>query len=580
VNPDHPDHSPNDEAAENAVLDDAGNLDTHAIGLLGTSTQQVSVSLPVVHGDDDDEDVVDDEVSFVRDVVGDAVVDGESSEASVPTEAAEPTDPESADEDVVEGDLETGEQPFVTVDIDAHTAEIITDVEPEAGDDGDGPGVAAEAPDVAPSRPVPEAASGAVSDVEPDVAQGSPHEASLGQDERVSETPADAPSPAPTTGVSAPAATSRSAVAGEANTGSVPATRWEAQHPGEPHPTGRAEEVERVQTRAEVALTSKRLGEFEAGRETADLLTADRLLDPAQMARPEPEGYWQQLIYALSGKRIHLGDSKKAQARKELDRKIAAPLPGAARFVPVMSRKGGVGKTTVTTLLGMALADARDDRVIAVDANPDRGTLADRIGRTSGKTVRDLARVRGQVSGYSDISSIVARDETRLDVLASDADPQVSEAFNGRDYHDVASVAAHYYSIVLTDTGTGVVHSVMGATLDLADQLVLVAGLSVDEARLASETLTWLETNGYAEQVRKAVVVLNSGRPGAPLVQLDQLEAHFRTRVRAVVRMPYDAHIATGSSIVFRDLDAGTRQAARDLAAVVVEGLRSTPAAA
>ncbi|HCU78761.1 MAG TPA: MinD/ParA family protein, partial [Microbacterium sp.] len=65
--------------------------------------------------------------------------------------------------------------------------------------------------------------------------------------------------------------------------------------------------------------------------------------------------------------------------RKELSRRIAAPLPGGARFVPVLSRKGGVGKTTVTTLLGMALADARDDRVIAVDANPDRGTLAERI---------------------------------------------------------------------------------------------------------------------------------------------------------------------------------------------------------
>ncbi len=90
----------------------------------------------------------------------------------------------------------------------------------------------------------------------------------------------------------------------------------------------------------------------------------------------------------------------------------------------------------------------------------------------------------------------------------------MSEAFSDRDYLDVASLAAHYYSIVLTDTGTGIVHSVMGATLDLADQLVIVSGLSVDEARLASETLTWLETNGYADQVRTAVVVLNTVPPG------------------------------------------------------------------
>jgi MinD-like ATPase involved in chromosome partitioning or flagellar assembly len=104
----------------------------------------------------------------------------------------------------------------------------------------------------------------------------------------------------------------------------------------------------------------------------------------------------------------------------------------------VLSRKGGVGKTTVTTLLGMALADAREDRMIAVDANPDRGTLAERIGRTSGKTVRDLVRARADVQGFNDISEIVGRDQTRLDVIASDADPARVRGLQRHDYDDVA----------------------------------------------------------------------------------------------------------------------------------------------
>lgn len=398
------------------------------------------------------------------------------------------------------------------------------------------------------------------------------------------KTPADdetpAVTPAPAAPKPAPARPSVSAAAAAAQTVPAPATRREANHTGAQPVVGRSA-VERAPfPRADVALTSKRLGEFEADRETADLLTADRLLDPHQVIRPEPEGAWQHFLYSISGKRINLGDSKRAKARKDLDRRIAAPLAGGARFVPVLSRKGGVGKTTVTTLLGQALADARDDRVIAIDANPDRGTLAERITRDSGKTVRDLVRMSPEVVGFNDLSGIVARDETRLDVVASDTDPRVSEAFNDADYRDVAALAAHYYSVVLTDTGTGIVHSVMGATLDLADQVVIVAGLSVDEARLASETLTWLETNGYADKVRSAVVVLNNARPGHPLVQLDELESHFRTRVRAVVRVPYDPHIAAGSAIVFRELQPATREAARQLAATVVEGLRSLASAA
>lgn len=362
-------------------------------------------------------------------------------------------------------------------------------------------------------------------------------------------------------------------------TGPQPATRRAAHHVDDVDAKHAVERLRHPRP-ADVSLQSRRLDDFEASRETPDLLTADRLLDPAHVVRPEPEGVWQHLLYVVSGHRLNLGDSKRARARKEMDRRIAAPLTGGAKFVPVLSRKGGVGKTTVTTLLGMALADAREDRVIAVDANPDRGTLAERVGSTSGKTVRDLVRMRGEVVGFNDLSAVVARDETRLDVLASDADPRVSEAFNDRDYHDVAAVAAHYYSVVLTDTGTGIVHSVMEATLELADQLVVVAGMSVDEARLASETLTWLETNGFAEQVRGAVVVLNTSRPGTPLVRAAELEAHFRSRVRTVVRVPYDPHIAAGSAISFRELRPETRLAAREVAAAVVEGLRALSAAA
>jgi MinD-like ATPase involved in chromosome partitioning or flagellar assembly len=330
-----------------------------------------------------------------------------------------------------------------------------------------------------------------------------------------------------------------------------------------------------------MALVSKRFGEQagQSSRETADLLTADRLLNPSQLTKPEPEGTWSHLLYTVSGRRINIGDGRRARERKALSARIANALSGGARFIPVLSRKGGVGKTTVTALLGMALADAREDRVIAVDANPDRGTLADRIVRApGGKSVRDLVKIHDEVKGYHDLSAIVARDSTRLDVLASDADPHIADAFSDEDYRNVADVAAHYYSLVLTDTGTGIVHSVMGATLDMADQIVIVSGLSVDEARLASETLTWLETNGHEERARNAIIVLNQSTPGAPLVRLNELEAHFKTRAKHVVRMPYDAQIAGGGAIVFANLQPETRQAARELAALLVESLRAKAA--
>jgi len=100
-----------------------------------------------------------------------------------------------------------------------------------------------------------------------------------------------------------------------------------------------------------------------------------------------------------------------------------------------------------------------------------------------------------------------------------------------------------------------------------------VSGGSVDEARLASETLTWLESNGYADLARNAVVALNTATHGTNLVKLEEIEAHFQSRVRELVRIPYDSSLATGSIIRFHELRPMTRNAARELAAVVVDGL-------
>jgi MinD-like ATPase involved in chromosome partitioning or flagellar assembly len=307
--------------------------------------------------------------------------------------------------------------------------------------------------------------------------------------------------------------------------------------------------------------------------ESSAMLTAERLLDDRGDTGRVPEGFWQKLLFDVSGRRIRLADSRAARARAELTGRIAAPLTGGARFVPVLTRKGGVGKTTVTTLLGMALADARDDRVIAVDANPDRGTLAERLSRRSDRTVRDLVSGADEVAGYADFSTLVSRDATRLDVLASDSDPHLSQAFDEEDYDVVARLASQYYSIVLTDCGTGIVHSVMRATLRRADAIVIVSGTSIDEARSASETLSWLEANGHEELAARSVVVINSTTPGTPSVRLDEIGKHFESRVSNVVTIPFDPHLATGAAITYTDLRPETRSAVRELAAVVVEGL-------
>jgi MinD-like ATPase involved in chromosome partitioning or flagellar assembly len=306
--------------------------------------------------------------------------------------------------------------------------------------------------------------------------------------------------------------------------------------------------------------------------EPSAMLTEDRLLDKKKTA-DVPEGFFQRALYELTFHLVNVGDSRKVRAYKALSARIAHPFESGSRFVPVLTRKGGVGKTTVTTLLGMALAEVRDDRVVAIDANPDRGTLAERVPRSTAATVRDVVKLASGIHGFTDFLELVSKDKTRLHVLASDTDPLLAEAFDEDDYNVVADQAARFYSIVLTDCGTGVVHSVMKPTLERADGVVIVSGGSIDEARLASETLTWLEANGWGDLVANSVVALNTATQGTNVVKLDEIEEHFLSRVREVVRIPYDPMLAAGSVVEWDKLGPLTREAARELAALVVEGI-------
>lgn len=339
------------------------------------------------------------------------------------------------------------------------------------------------------------------------------------------------------------------------------------------HVPGQTGEVPRLDGAGTASRRDRRAGAPSGAPESAAMLTADRLIENGGRVRQPPTGAWNRFVYAVTLHALNLGDTPAERARKEQDTRIAKVFEGGTRFVPVLTRKGGVGKTTVTTLLGMTLAHVRDDRIIAIDANPDRGTLSERVTKQTRATVRDVVTRANAVNGFTDFSTLVSRDETRLDILASDTDPLLSEAFDENDYNVVADLAARFYSIALTDCGTGIVHSVMRATLQRADSVVIVSGGSVDEARLASETLTWLEANGYGELVKNAVVALNTATQGTNLVKLDEIEAHFASRVREIVRIPYDPQLAAGSVVAYKDLKQVTKDAARTLAAHVVDGL-------
>ncbi|AHI01679.1 hypothetical protein GCM10010174_53100 [Kutzneria viridogrisea] len=296
-------------------------------------------------------------------------------------------------------------------------------------------------------------------------------------------------------------------------------------------------------------------------------LSAQELIK--QQKRP-PQTGWRRTLHSVSGGLINLGESPADLRRRELIGRINQPLRGCYK-IAMLSLKGGVGKTTTTTTLGSTFSSLRGDRVIAVDANPDRGTLSQKIPLETTATVRHLLRDAKRITRYSDVRAYTSQGPSRLEVLASEQDPAVSEAFSEDDYRRTIDLLEHFYNIVLTDCGTGLMHSAMAGVLDVADSLVIVSSGSVDGANSASATIDWLEAHGYRDLVRRSVAVINSVRPKSGKVDLDKLSQHFSTRCRAVVRIPFDPHLEEGAEIELDRLGPDTRLALLELAATVAD---------
>ncbi len=307
-------------------------------------------------------------------------------------------------------------------------------------------------------------------------------------------------------------------------------------------------------------------------RPSSDEFSAERMLRAA--AAVPPRG-WRRGLYRLSGGLLRIGPSAAEVRHRELVASVKAPVHGC-RKVAFISRKGGVGKTTTCLLAGHTFASIRGDRVIALDGNPDAGTLGHRVRRETSATVSLLLDDVDRISRYADIRGYTSQAQSRLEVVAADDDPKITQALGESEFRRAIELLEHHYNLLCLDTGTGVLESATRGILGASDQVVVVSAPSLDGARAASSTLDWLEQNGYEHLVRGAVAVLNTVRGADGAVDLERIEQHFAARCRTCVRIPWDPHLDSGAEATLDGLRAGTRNAYLELAAAIAAGFSDT----
>ena len=261
--------------------------------------------------------------------------------------------------------------------------------------------------------------------------------------------------------------------------------------------------------------------------------------------------------------------------REELDvdgRLLVHAARGVRRSntLAVLSPKGGVGKTTTTFVLGSAFASHLKLRTLAIDANPDFGTLAAlapdawRVDRTLADLLEDLE----QVQSASELRPYVSRLPTGLHVLAAPLHAEAMAAMTTEAYGVLLAFLGRFYDAILLDCGTGITDPLAQFAVRRADQVLVVTTPEFVTAQAVLGALEHLELD-------RSVVVLNQAQRDR--AERQAVEARFgREGIGPRVVIPYDDQLRTmldSATYALEGLERAVRLPIKRLGLTVAEQL-------
>lgn len=172
----------------------------------------------------------------------------------------------------------------------------------------------------------------------------------------------------------------------------------------------------------------------------------------------------------------------------------------SARVITITSGKGGVGKTTTTANLGIALA-MLSQRVVIIDADIGLRNL-DVITGLENRIVYDLVDV---VEGHCRLRQAMVRDKRLSELyLLPAAQKRDKEAVNPEQMIEMCDQLRPDFDFVLIDSPAGIEQGYRNAVAP-ADQVIIVTTPEVSAVRDADRIVGLVE----AEEKGPAVLIIN-----------------------------------------------------------------------
>jgi len=283
-------------------------------------------------------------------------------------------------------------------------------------------------------------------------------------------------------------------------------------------------------------------------------LADTQLAPPVVLRRRPPHG--ETWLRRFRHEMADGADPRWVRRRAELAEGLQRPVT-TGRGIAVASVRGGAGKSSVTALVGTALATHRGDRVATVDADPELGSLAARLDVGPGPSMRALFGAGAQPDTFEQLGRYLHQTPHGLWVLAGRGAP-------GAPPVDVTSFAhaqhafSRYFAVSLVDCGAGLYDELTAAVLSRAHALLLTAPATADGVGTTREALDLVAATPLRPLLERCVLTLVSCTADTS-VDTAAAVRHLSVHGVHVVPLPHDRHLAAGAAIEFGRLSQGVR---------------------
>lgn len=263
----------------------------------------------------------------------------------------------------------------------------------------------------------------------------------------------------------------------------------------------------------------------------------------------------------------------KERRRKQRERGTVTRSLGASKIITFYSPHDGVGKTTLSANLAVAIAIDTGDPVVLVDLNLQFGDLDLVLNLSPQRTIVD-AHQQFQHLDAGLIETFLTVHESGVRLLAAPPRPQYAETVTVYCVQQILRILKASYQYVIVDAAS-VLNDTTLAALDLSDEILLVTNLDVPSLRNAKICLETMRDLHYETEKIKLVINRATGEMG---IKADEVEEYLEHPVAA--RIPSEgrtvvASVNQGTPFVVSNPEAKVSESIHALAQLFVPGLEA-----